>query len=90
MLSREKFARFPDFHTRAQALLADIETYAFKFTPIIKVDIISDSADNRLLELAESCSADYLITGNINDFTMSEYKRTRIVPPKEFFEILNQ
>lgn len=25
VLNRDKFSRFPDFHTRAQALLADIE-----------------------------------------------------------------
>ena len=54
-----------------------------------KVDIISDEPDNRLLELAETCSADYLVTGNIKDFTMHEYKGTKIVSPKEFFEVLN-
>jgi uncharacterized protein len=63
------------------------------------LDIISDPADNRLLELAETCQADYLVTGNTNDFTMTEYKGdftmteykgTRIVNPKEFFELLNK
>lgn len=90
VLNREKFAKFPDFHARAQALLSDIETYGVKFTTTTKVDLIGDDPDNRLLELAETCGADYLVTGNTNDFTMSEYKGTKIVSPKEFFEILNQ
>ncbi len=90
VLNREKFAKFPDFHTRAQILLSDIETYGMKFTPTTKVNLISDEPDNRLLELAETCRADYLVTGNTNDFTITEYKGTKIVSPKEFFEVLNQ
>lgn len=90
MLSREKFARFPDFYARAQAILADIEAYAIKFNPTTKVDLITDEPDNRFLELAETCGADYLVTGNTNDFIMANYKGTKIVSPKDFFEILNQ
>lgn len=90
VLNREKFAKFPDFHARAQTLLSDIETYGVRFTPIVKINLIDDDPDNRLLELAETCGADYLVTGNTNDFTMAEYKRTKIVSPKEFFEILNR
>ena len=90
VLNREKFARFPDFHTKAQTLLSDIENYGVRFTPTAKVDLIRDEPDNRLLELAEECSADYLVTGNTNDFKMTQYKETRIVSPKEFFEVLNR
>jgi hypothetical protein len=90
VLNREKFSRFPDFHFRAQTLLADLETRALKFSPTIRLNIISDPADNRLLELAETCQADYLVTGNTNDFTIAEHKETRIVSPKEFFELLNR
>jgi len=90
VLNRDKFSRFADFHARAQTLLADIESRAFKFTPTSSVDILSDNADNRLLELAETCQADYIVTGNTNDFTMTEYKGTKIVSPKEFFELLNR
>ena len=90
VLSRQKFTRFPDFHTRAQTMLSDIEMYATKFSPAAKINLITDDPDNRLLELAETCGADYIVTGNTNDFTMAEYKSTKIVSPKEFFEILNQ
>lgn len=90
VLNREKFSRFPDFHARAQSLLADLESRSLKFEPTQRINIITDDADNRLLELAETCHADYIVTGNTNDFTMSEYKKTRIVSPKEFFELLNK
>ena len=90
VLNREKFSRFPDFHFRAQALLTDIENQALKFTPTVSLDIISDKADNRLLELAETCRADYLVTGNTSDFTLAEYQGTKIVSPKEMFELLNK
>ena len=90
VLGREKFSRFPDFYARAQTLLADIESLSLKFKPTQIVDIIRDEADNRLLELAETCGADYLITGNTSDFTMVDYKGTRIISPKDFFELLNK
>ncbi len=88
VLNREKFSRFPSFHARAQTLLADIESRSLKFEPTRTVDIISDEADNRLLELAETCNANYLVTGNTNDFTMTDYKETKIISPKNFFELI--
>ena len=90
VLNREKFAKFPDFHSRAQTLLIDIQTLGVQLTTTTKVGLIKDEPDNRLLELAETCEAQYLVTGNTNDFTMAEYKRTKIVSPKEFFEIINK
>jgi putative PIN family toxin of toxin-antitoxin system len=86
VLSRPKFARFPDFFGNAEGLLADIETKAKKFVPTAKVDLISDKDDNMILELADECSADFIITGNTNDFTFSEYKQTKIVSPKAYWE----
>ncbi len=86
VLSRPKFARFPDFFGKAENLLADIETKAQKFVPSTKLDLISDKDDNMILEIADECKADFIITGNTNDFTFSEYKHTKIVSPKEYWE----
>jgi len=38
------------------------------------------------MELAEVSSADFLITGDVNDFTMSQFKETKIVTPKAYWE----
>lgn len=86
VLNREKFARFPEFLALAQVLLTEIERRASKYHPTVKLEIISDIDDNKLLELAETCNADFLITGNSNDFTMRDYKSTKIVTPREYWE----
>lgn len=38
------------------------------------------------LELADISKADFIITGNTNDFTMQIYNQTRILTPKEYWE----
>ncbi len=87
VLNREKISKYPDFATKAQTLLADVQKKAVKYFPTIKLKIINDVDDNKLLELAETSNANFLITGNTNDFKMKEYKRTKIVTPKEYWEM---
>jgi len=53
---------------------------------LIKLDLISDANDNMILELADECLADFVITGNSNDFTFPIYKNTKIVSPKEYWD----
>lgn len=86
VLSRPKFAKLPDFFGKAESLLADIEIKAQKFIPTYKINIISDKDDNMILELADECSADFIITGNTNDFSFSTYKKTKILSPREYWE----
>ncbi len=85
VLNRDKFSRFPDFVANAQTLLVDLEKIAVNYIPTVHIEIIKDLDDNKLLELAETCQADFLITGNTNDFTIRDYKGTRIVTPKEYW-----
>jgi len=86
VLNRPKFTRYPDFLNKAEFVLTQIESKALKFFPKEKFEIINDKNDNRLLELASESNADYLITGNTNDFTMSNFKGTKIVSPKEYWD----
>ncbi len=86
VINRNKFSKYPDFVNKAETLLTDIEAIAQKFYSETKVDIISDKDDNKLLELASVSNANYIITGNTNDFTMKKYKRTKIVTPREYWE----
>lgn len=85
VLNRKKFSKYPDFIANAQILLIDIEKIAVKYTPSVRLEIIHDADDNKLLELAETSHADFLVTGNTNDFTMQEYKWTKILTPKEYW-----
>ena len=75
-----------DFFIRAEALLADIEEKAISYVPTIQLDLISDDDDNMILELADECNADFIITGNTTDFTFPIYKQTKIVTPREYWE----
>jgi putative PIN family toxin of toxin-antitoxin system len=86
VLSRPKFSKFPNFFNRAEVLLADIESRADKYSPAVELDIVTDKDDNMILELAEECQADFVITGNTSDFTFSTYKQTKIVTPREYWE----
>lgn len=86
VLKRRKFEKYPDFINKAETLLADIESKSTKFSPSKKLTVISDKDDNKFLELSLECKADFLITGNTNDFTIKKYKRTKIVTPKEYWE----
>jgi uncharacterized protein len=86
VLSREKFSKFKDFFVRAEALLADIESKSVKYYPAIELDLISDDDDNMILELADECLADFVITGNTTDFTFPTYTQTKIVTPREYWE----
>lgn len=86
VLNRPKFTKYPDFVLNAELFLIEIERIAMRFEPKIKLNLISDIDDNMILELADECNADFIITGNSNDFTFSQYKDTQIVSPKEFWD----
>ena len=86
VLARPKFSKFQDFFIRAEALLVEIEAKATKYNPTITLDLILDDDDNMILELADECLANFVITGNTTDFTFSTYKQTKIVTPKEYWE----
>lgn len=87
VLKREKFFRFPNFIQMSIRVLKDIQEHATMFYPQEKLHIIKDKDDNMLLELAVASSAQYLITGNTNDFTMAIYEQTKIVSPKDYWEL---
>lgn len=86
VLGRPKFSKSPDFKTNADFLIARLSEISETYEPKDRLKIIKDEADNRLLELAQTSKADYIITGNTNDFTMKIFDKTRIVTPKEYWE----
>jgi len=40
-----------------------------------------------LLELALESRADFLVTGNTNDFVISSYEQTKILTPREYLAL---
>jgi putative PIN family toxin of toxin-antitoxin system len=87
VLNRDKFSRFPDFKAKAELVLAHIASNASFFEPKKKVKKLRDPDDDMILELAQECKADYIVTGNTKDFTISKFKKTLIVTPAEYWEL---
>ncbi|MEX0967708.1 MAG: putative toxin-antitoxin system toxin component, PIN family [Bacteroidia bacterium] len=85
VVRRPKFARFPDFLSNAEFLLTRLQEYSEFYDPSDKIDLIADEPDNRLLELARQSKANFIVTGNTNDFKMSSFETTKIVSPREFW-----
>lgn len=86
VLHRPKFSKFHDFVNRAELLLTNVERRGVFYYPKKRVDLIRDTDDNMILELAEESRADFIITGNRNDFQLSKYLRTHIITPREYWE----
>jgi uncharacterized protein len=86
VISRPKFSKYPDFLSNAEFVLSQIESKATKFYPKEKIEVLQDKDDNKLLELASESHADFIITGNSNDFTMTDYRGTSVVSPKEYWD----
>jgi hypothetical protein len=86
VINRPKFSKYPDFLNKAEIVLSQIESKAMKFFPKERLGIINDKNDNKLLELALESTADFIITGNTNDFTMDHFTGTKIVSPKDYWD----
>ena len=85
VLARPKFAQFQDFAVKAKIVLAHIKEKAMCYKPGIALNLISDKDDNKILERADESVANFVITGNIKDFTFPGYKQTSIVTPKDYW-----
>ena len=70
---------------RITAVLALIRNTSTEVFPTQTVTISDDEADNRFYECAEAAAADYLITGNIQDFSKG-HKTTKIITPRDFID----
>lgn len=80
-----KFEKYPSFKANGLALLDVIDTITDNFQPTQKINLINDEPDNRILELALVAKADFIVTGNTNDFDFEEFEGTKIISPKDFY-----
>ena len=85
VLSRSKFTKYRGFHKNSQLIILNLYKLSSVFFPNIKIDVIKDVPDNRFLELAVFSKADFLITGNTNDFNFGIYKGVKIITPSEYW-----
>ena len=86
VMNREKFARYTNFKIKAGIVLNKLREISRFYKTDRKIDILTDTSDNKFLELAAVSSADYLITGNTLDFQITEFEYTRILIPREYWD----
>ncbi|MDP5140098.1 MAG: putative toxin-antitoxin system toxin component, PIN family [Spirosomaceae bacterium] len=87
VLNRDKFSRFKNFKENAVIVLKEFDSIGQYYKTSQAVDLISDESDNRFLELALESSANYIITGNTQDFDFGTFQGTKIVTPRQYWEI---
>ncbi len=86
VLNRDKFSKFVDFKAKAEVVLSKLNEISTLYRTDRKVDILTDTSDNKFLELAAVSAADYLTTGNTLDFTIKEFEYSKILTPREYWD----
>lgn len=72
---------------RVGEVITGLEEGALFVEPKDTINAIPDDPpDNRFLECAVEAEAEFLITGNINDFSFESFGETRIVSPRGFVD----
>ncbi|MBC2715679.1 MAG: putative toxin-antitoxin system toxin component, PIN family [Desulfobacteraceae bacterium] len=88
VLNREKFKKYLN-QKKIQKFLKKIKNNASMAVPKESVEVIKeDPSDNKFLECALECKANFLITGNIKHFPSKKFRETRIVTPADFVRIV--
>ena len=86
VINRDKFSRFTNFKAKAEIVLNKLHEISTFYNTSRKIEVLTDTSDNKFLELAAASSADYLITGNTLDFRMKEFEYTKILTPREYWD----
>ena len=76
--------KYPEFGQNMLEIITGLNDLFKVYTPAKQFSIIKDLSDNKFLDLAYEAKATYIITGNKNDFSITQFEQTKIVSPKEF------
>ena len=89
VLSYPKFQKTPNFNTDASGIILRLSGFAVYYSAGENFNLIKEVPANRFLELAATSSAQYLITGNTNDFGFDSFFETKIILPADFCTAFN-
>jgi putative PIN family toxin of toxin-antitoxin system len=81
VLLRPKFKKY-GIESEVLALLHYFQNRFPLLNPIEKFNIITDDSDNKFIDLAFFSGADFLISGNTNDFHFGKLMNFEIITPK--------
>jgi putative PIN family toxin of toxin-antitoxin system len=87
VISRKKFG-FTE--QKISSAMEAILSFCEIIHPGIKVDVVkSDPDDNKILECAIACNAQYIVSGDSHLLDLREYGTIQIINPKTALELLN-
>ncbi len=76
--------------THPREILKTIVENSTPVKPKRRVKIIKeDPADNRILECALEANCDFIVSGDKHLLRLRKFKRTRILSPREFVELIS-
>ena len=84
VINYPRLKKIPNFSIEASLVLLCLSDFSINYKVTQKFNFIKDLPGNRFLELAAASSAQYLITGNTNDFTFKSFFETTIISPSDF------
>lgn len=87
--------RYPKIQKRItsvdkKALIQMLEDHVECVYPQDRTHFSSDPDDEKYLEAAAACDANYLVSGDRDLLSLKKFGRTQIVSPKEFVELLQR
>lgn len=72
-------------------IIQNIADNSIIIKPKHKIDIIKqDPEDNKILECAVHAKAGFIVSGDTHLTRLKEFKKIKIVSPREFFEIISK
>jgi putative PIN family toxin of toxin-antitoxin system len=71
-------------------ILRVIETKSITVKPTLKLQIIDEDVDNKILECALACGADIIVSVDKHLLKLGRFRKTRILTPREFFDNINR
>lgn len=83
---RDKFLRFIKNLSERENFINDIVQASTVIEPIYTVTDCRDPKDNIFLELALSCSAQYLVSGDNDLLSLNPYQGISIITAREFLK----
>jgi len=71
------------------ALVLLIETASVLVEPVLRLSVVPDDPDNRVLEASQAGHADYIVTGDGGLLELDTFDGASIVQPSDFLQILD-
>lgn len=75
---------YPDYEIDEFILL--VREHAVVTKPVLKLSILKDEPDNRILEYAEHIHADFIVTGDKHLLNLKAHKKTKIIRLADFLK----